>query len=446
MSRRVSKAEGAAMAALFVAMITVAVAMVVAMAKALGAIVKWIGATASDLASSDPLRVLRGRARVATVNSALVVLAGYAVVATHAGRSPWHEAHAAWEPLGFAMMIAAGSLVFLTWRSATGLGATVPLKHAAGPLIPAAAVAMVVWTVDGPSLSSAEARLRAGELDDARLTASAVASLDGMSPAVASLLDRIHEREVTSQSDLTRAFSRFRGQWNDPAVRARAAASLHETSAREAGAASARDDAERLDALAVAADALPDEARMFRSRAALARVARRPNGPQDCPATDLLGLRGSVPPAEYDARFATVRDRIAAQYRTQVIAARGQAGDHGDAIRVWSSARNTAHCLAALGTTPVDPTLPEIEVRLAELGERQQRDAAAAERQREREARAAEHSERRRARSGSGGGDVGGGSRCGNRVQCCDGSCSPSCGLNRSSFRGCCSHHGGICG
>ena len=31
-------------------------------------------------------------------------------------------------------------------------------------------------------------------------------------------------------------------------------------------------------------------------------------------------------------------------------------------------------------------------------------------------------------------------------VLCCDGTRSPSCGCDRSSFRGCCSHHGGICG
>ncbi|KYF91870.1 hypothetical protein BE20_13485 [Sorangium cellulosum] len=32
------------------------------------------------------------------------------------------------------------------------------------------------------------------------------------------------------------------------------------------------------------------------------------------------------------------------------------------------------------------------------------------------------------------------------RVQCCDGTISPSCLCGRSSYRGCCSHHGGVCG
>ncbi|WP_437982990.1 hypothetical protein [Sorangium sp. So ce117] len=32
------------------------------------------------------------------------------------------------------------------------------------------------------------------------------------------------------------------------------------------------------------------------------------------------------------------------------------------------------------------------------------------------------------------------------RVQCCDGTLSPSCLCARSSYRGCCSYHGGVCG
>jgi hypothetical protein len=33
----------------------------------------------------------------------------------------------------------------------------------------------------------------------------------------------------------------------------------------------------------------------------------------------------------------------------------------------------------------------------------------------------------------------------GDRVRCCDGTLSPSCTYSRSSLRGCCSHHGGVC-
>ncbi len=34
----------------------------------------------------------------------------------------------------------------------------------------------------------------------------------------------------------------------------------------------------------------------------------------------------------------------------------------------------------------------------------------------------------------------------GRMIRCCDGSSSPTCTCNRSNRRGCCSHHGGICG
>lgn len=33
----------------------------------------------------------------------------------------------------------------------------------------------------------------------------------------------------------------------------------------------------------------------------------------------------------------------------------------------------------------------------------------------------------------------------GGRVQCCDGTSSPTCTYDRPSLRGCCSHHGGVC-
>ncbi|MCA0187174.1 MAG: hypothetical protein LCH90_14440 [Proteobacteria bacterium] len=37
----------------------------------------------------------------------------------------------------------------------------------------------------------------------------------------------------------------------------------------------------------------------------------------------------------------------------------------------------------------------------------------------------------------SGGGDE--------HLRCCDGTRSPTCTYGRASYRGCCSHHGGVC-
>jgi len=463
-----SKAEGMALGALFVAMFVMAWALIVATAKAVGAILRWIGVTASDLRSTDPARNQRGRARLATVMSAVLVLTGYAVVAAHTARTAWHEAHAAWEAMGFVVGIAVVSLVVLTWRMATGFAASMPWKYALGAFVPAVALASVVWTLDRPTLASAQRQLHASQFDAARVSAASLESLDGSSPAVTSLLDRIHELEVLGERDLAQAFVRFRGSWHDPSTRARVAASLHAAGVRDASTLMAQNEAARLDALATAANTLPDTARVFRARAMLVRFAARPRDPGDCPATDLQEARAVVSEAECAPYGAAVRARVTEQYRVQVREARRIHGHHpGPALQAWTTASTVGQCLTRLGGTPNDPTPPELEARLAELQTRQQQaeaererqrqyDAEQAERRRQREAQQVQRDERnalrrtRRSSSRRGGGDDSdddnGGGRCGGRVQCCDGTCSPSCGLNRSSFRGCCSHHGGICG
>jgi hypothetical protein len=448
--RRMSKAEGQALAALFVALLVVAWALLVATIKAAGAILRWIGVTAADLHSTDPARNQRGRARLATVMSAVLVLAGYAVVSAHSTRTLWHESHASWEFMGLAAVIAVGSLVVLTWRVATGFAATIPWKFALVFFVPAMLLASVVWATDRPTLASAQRQLHASQFDAARESAAAIVALDGSSPAVRSLLDRVHELEVLRERDLSQAFVRFRGPWHDLGTRARVAATLHATSVREASALMTGNEAHRLDALATAANTLPYTAQMFRARAVLMRLATRPRDTTDCPAADLLEARAVVPETECAPYALAVRARVAEQYRGQVLEARRLHGHHHEpALRAWTTARSVAQCLARLGGSPDDPTPAEIETRLVDLQARQQQVEAERERQHQREVQEAERREQRRARrSGSrhSDDDDGGGGRCGGRVLCCDGTCSPSCGVNRGSFRGCCSHHGGICG
>jgi hypothetical protein len=172
--RRMSKAEGQALAALFVALLVVAWALLVATIKAAGAILRWIGVTAADLHSTDPARNQRGRARLATVMSAVLVLAGYAVVSAHSTRTLWHESHASWEFMGLAAVIAVGSLVVLTWRVATGFAATIPWKFALVFFVPAMLLASVVWATDRPTLASAQRQLHASQFDAARESAAAI--------------------------------------------------------------------------------------------------------------------------------------------------------------------------------------------------------------------------------------------------------------------------------
>jgi hypothetical protein len=70
----------------------------------------------------------------------------------------------------------------------------------------------------------------------------------------------------------------------------------------------------------------------------------------------------------------------------------------------------------------------EEKKRLAAEERERKRQEAAAQRQRKRE----EAEARRRERTPT-------------RLQCCDGTVSPSCSCG-GSHRGCCSHHGGVCG
>ncbi len=79
--------------------------------------------------------------------------------------------------------------------------------------------------------------------------------------------------------------------------------------------------------------------------------------------------------------------------------------------------------------------------KLADAREEAKRKAEEAAEERKRKAEEAAEERRRKAEEAA---EPGG--ACGGMVQCNDGSCSPSCSCSRSSFRGCCSHHGGIAG
>src|SRR4051794_32368994 len=118
--RRSSAAEAAAFAALFALMFVVIAALVAALAKAIVAIVKWLSTTMDDLRSGDSVRVMRGRARLASLATAAYVLVAYTFITAHEERSPWHAAHASWEPLGAALSVTVAGLAFLTWRGTTG--------------------------------------------------------------------------------------------------------------------------------------------------------------------------------------------------------------------------------------------------------------------------------------------------------------------------------------
>lgn len=458
MSRyRGSKGGGALFAALFMVAITVTVAVAVALGKALSALARWVATTLVDLASGDPQRVLRARARVATIVSAAIVLLGYATVIGHIERTTWHDAHAAWELLSVALLLVVGGLVAFVWRLATGFGANVKLRWPLVATLPGVLLAAGVLVFDVPTRDDVDAAVREGNLTEARIAADSLVALDDQSSEYATLRDTVHERIVYSNGDLVRSLEAYDGVWSDATIQTRTRDWLHRSCVSARITSLNSNDDRRLNALASAAHALPDEAEALRLRVRLVQVSRRPNAPDDCPANELQALRAVLPPEEIEPRAAVVAERVNATYQLQARAY--PPGDPSEA-RALNSARAIAPCLVSLGHTPIDPTVAEIDDRLSELQAEQQRAAAEEAQNREREERSREREQRNREReqrnrereqrnrereSGSRADRESEGSRCGSRLQCCDGSCSPTCTVDRASYRGCCSHHGGIC-
>ena len=167
-------------------------------------------------------------------------------------------------------------------------------------------------------------------------------------------------------------------------------------------------------------------------------------------AYDRVGALGNLPVA------VTIRARLVTSLRTRAQHAVTEANLASDlSARVEAQRRAEAAHRDLMVVEPGDPPSELVAMRkragmdLAALEKRQQAEAARVEkeqrRQAEREARAqrdreaeeaaARKREEREVRS-----------RGASTIMCCDGTRSPTCGCNRNSFRGCCSHHGGICG
>ncbi|MEM9455598.1 MAG: hypothetical protein AAGF11_15560 [Myxococcota bacterium] len=79
----------------------------------------------------------------------------------------------------------------------------------------------------------------------------------------------------------------------------------------------------------------------------------------------------------------------------------------------------------------------EKQARLAD--KRRKKDEARRQQEARAAARAARRQEERRAQAAARA------ARQADRVDCCDGTKSPSCRYSQGSLRGCCSHHGGVC-
>lgn len=455
MSRhRVSKAEGAAVAALVMLTFAAIAALAVALFKAAVVIFRWLATTADDWRSGVPARVARARARLATLATAAYVLVAYGFLAAHVGQSPWHVEHASWELPGAALAVAVGALSFLTWRALTGLGrrASAPALWATSGV--AAIAALGFAAVDAPSRAEVEALVRRGNVNDARTAVSYLEQAGQTPGAAAALADQLHEREVNEAPDLAAKLMALRAPWRLAANEARVRGAIEASVTQQTRELLARNDAAGLDRLTSISHELPAVDPQVRASARLAHAAAKPDDATSCPATDYAELARTLGAAEVDPRRAQSRARAEALFQRleREAAASEERGATMDAVQGWTRVEGAARCVQALGgadvLTPLD--LPTRLGRLQRVAEREyernervrQREDREAERQQRREEREAERQRRREERN-RGGDDEG--SACGSHLSCCDGSCSPSCRTDRDSYRGCCSHHGGVC-
>lgn len=164
-------------------------------------------------------------------------------------------------------------------------------------------------------------------------------------------------------------------------------------------------------------------------------------------------ITGSQPWAEITGILTTERDRLSAPLdslhrdrvastltESRMLAARGQWQAASDKL---ATTTELWHQFEPRGPTPFaadwKKLATDIEVEKTRIAPRLE----ALQRQRE----AAEEAERKRHEAREQQAERAAAAReASSRIACCDGTLSPSCLCSRSNRRGCCSHHGGICG
>jgi len=198
---------------------------------------------------------------------------------------------------------------------------------------------------------------------------------------------------------------------------------------------------------------LPDVRDQWRGRAALVR-ARRCGATLDafCVDRELAASRRlGATPTDLDAVRAWTIDRARTDLRQRIASAQGAGSPRDRLQRLDAVSGRQAAMATAFGLAPppeiavLEVQRPVITAAVRELERREAATAAVAQAQREaddrrrvaREAREERQRQQREEREER--------ERCNETVMCCDGTRSPTCSVCRSSMRGCCSHHGGIC-
>lgn len=415
---------------------------------------------------------LRRRAWVSAAAGGVALVAGLAVVGQYVGQHPWFEAHGNAGPMR-ALVLVAAVLVALCVARALLAGASrnrVWLGALAAPVGLAWLGIAGLWTADGPSMDAVARAMEAGDLEDAQAELDAVRALlgkvDGYAAGEQQLADAQAEREaqrkrqedadhlarVTDATTLTRGVSEAKGTWHHEAVALRAVEVLRRKGARELERAVQVGDVDALKNLVALLKPVD------KTLAATATAEHKLAAASACVATQDFACASEELDAWTEADTAAVPEGRYADVHESMVRSLEQtirdAPLDADDLTKRVAALDTVLAQARLYERLTDQRSPRKIGGLERAKTKAQRKLAAQERaaaQRvaraaktearrqaaaERKARRAKKAKRSSTRRSSGWG--------GGRVQCCDGTLSPSCRYG-GSLRGCCSHHGGVC-
>ena len=336
--------------------------------------------------------------------------------------------------------------------------------------LPATAVAgawlgmLLLWLTVTPSPEGVRVAVQRGDLQAARREARAVEVVDGateeLSLAVQEIeaaeaeaeqqrkrqLDDEHLLRVKQATSASMAAIEVARAWEFEETREAATELLLQRADAEMQVLAEQHDSDELEKLAEAIAPL-DESRAarVRSRHALARafLCRR-NGDFSCVATEL----GKVRPAEGDqvvvqaleqARQAAEAD-LGKRLKEPPLPKDAVLEDRKTRLRtLLDDAKVYSELTGQPPPVDVDALGGQLEAVERALEKERKEEEARLAREERKAAREAAREEARRAKAEAAA------ARRADRVQCCDGTLSPSCRYSQGSLRGCCSHHRGVC-
>ncbi len=442
-------------------------------------IVRVAGTPPSVLADSRWAPLYHRVAGVAGAG-ALTLVAAMLFLGRYLGRAEWFAHHGnagAIALLGLVASFAAALVVAGSWLPMQTRG--IPRVAVPGLVALAGWTAMLVlWFVGGPAVASVDRALERGDVVAARQEANALLAVDSDDARLGGTVQQIealeaeairtaHEAEddahlarVQAATSLVAAIAIVQEPWRTERLVPSAMSAVNDVAAAELDAALAANDEGALEELGrVLVQFESPLAQRAHARARLAKAAGC-TAAKDlrCAAEALTSWKGAdgdrVAVAAFDA-FDDRRAALTTALRREIIGADVRAADLPKRLAALEQATDYARLYEAVADVPSPRTPTELAAELARVrgaievqrgkdeAKARKEEPAAAKREAG-ELRRQEAAERKRARASSRSNARSGWSGS-ERLMCCDGTRSPSCTVDRASYRGCCSHHGGVC-